>query len=134
MNKEIIIDATEGILGRIAAYAAKQSLLGKSVIIVNSNEAIITGDKKVILEKYKSLRAKGGASLKGPKMSKAPERILKRTIRGMLSHKQARGREALKRIMCHNSLPTEFENAEKLLFKRPIKTNILTLKELSKEL
>jgi large subunit ribosomal protein L13 len=132
MNKEIVIDATQTPLGRIAAFSAKQALLGKSVTIVNCNQTIITGDKKIILEKYKILRAKGGSSLKGPKISKTPEKMLKRTVRGMLSHRQSRGSQALKRVMCYNTCPAEFENQEKLSLKRPIKTKYITLQELSR--
>ena len=134
MNKEIIIDAKDSVLGRIAAHAAKQALLGKTVTIVNCNQAIITGNKPVILKKYKSLRAKGGSSLKGPIISKTPERIMKRTIRGMLSHRQGRGGQAFARIMCYNKTPVEFESAEKISLKRPIKTRFITLTELSREL
>ena len=32
---EIIIDASHSVLGRVASFAAKQSLLGKKVIIGN---------------------------------------------------------------------------------------------------
>lgn len=132
MNVEVTIDASQSVLGRIASYVAKQSLLGKSITIVNCNQAIITGNKSSILEKYKSVRAKGGSSLRGPKISKTPEKIMKRTIRGMLSHRQARGKQALNRIMCYNKTPAEFESAEKISLKRPIKTKFLTLAGLSK--
>ncbi|MBS3088374.1 50S ribosomal protein L13 [Candidatus Pacearchaeota archaeon] len=134
MNKSIIIDAKDSVLGRIAALAAKQALLGKTVTVINCNEAIITGSKPVILKKYKSLRAKGGSSLKGPIISKAPERIMKRTIRGMLSHRQGRGEQAFARIMCYNKTPAEFESSEKISLKKPIKTRFITLTELSGEL
>ena len=40
MKKEIIINAQGGILGRIAAFSAKQALLGKKVIIVTKKEII----------------------------------------------------------------------------------------------
>ena len=52
MEKQIIINATDGNLGRIASYAAKQALLGKEIIILNCNEAQITGNPKTILAKY----------------------------------------------------------------------------------
>jgi len=78
MNNELIIDATSGVFGRIASYAAKQALLGKSVVIVNCNDALITGDKAGVVDRYRVLRAKGGSSRKGPKISKMPERMMKR--------------------------------------------------------
>jgi len=133
-NDEIVIDASGGVLGRIAAYAAKQSLLGKPVIVVNCDEARIIGAKQNIVEKYRTLRAKGGSSLKGPKISKVPEKLMKRTIRGMLSHRQARGRQALKRIICYNSVPEEFTSVDKISLKKPIKHKSISLQELSKAL
>ena len=57
--QEIIIDATNATLGRMASYVAKQALLGKKVIILNSERAIVTGRKKFTIkivkgEKYSS--------------------------------------------------------------------------------
>jgi large subunit ribosomal protein L13 len=129
---ELIINAKDGVLGRIASHAAKQSLLGKTITITNCNEAIITGRKQDIILKYKTLIAKGGSSQKGPKILKTPERIMKRTIRGMLSHKQSRGSEAHKRIICYNETPSEFEGRDSLSMIKDLKTNAITLKELSK--
>ena len=76
--------------------------------------------------------SKGGNSLKGPKIPKTPERIMKRTIRGMLSHKQGRGSDAMKRIICYNVLPSELESQEKTTMKRNLITKSLTLKEVCK--
>lgn len=132
MKKEIIIDATNGTLGRIASFAAKQSLLGKTVTIINCNDVLISGRKDDIVNKYRTLLNKGGNSLKGPKIPKTPERITKRTVRGMLSHKKGRGHDALKRIMCYNKTPTEFESKEKTSLKRDLKTKSMTLKEVCK--
>ncbi len=131
---KIVIDASEGVLGRVAGYAAKQALFGKEVVVVNCNDVMITGRKQNILEKYKRLIAKGGSSLKGPKITKTPERIVKRTIRGMLPHKQARGINALKKVMCYNVVPAEFEKADKIALKRELKTKGINLKELCREL
>jgi large subunit ribosomal protein L13 len=47
-KEKMIIDATNATLGRLASFVAKQALQGKKVIIVNSEKAIITGDKKGI--------------------------------------------------------------------------------------
>jgi len=134
MNKRIIIDATEAMMGRIASFAAKQSLLGKEIIIVNCNDALITGKRKSILGEYQRTRARGGSSLKGPHFPKAPERIMKRTVRGMLSYRQARGSEALKRIICYNAVPNKYEKEKKLSLKRPVKIKALKLSSLSADL
>lgn len=131
MNGKIVIDATNATLGRLASYAAKQSLLGKEVIIVNCKDAVITGRKASVIEDYKEKRARGGASLRGPIFPKSPERIIKRTIRGMLSYTQQRGLSALKRITCHDEVPAELESAKKILAGKEKKTKTTTLSELS---
>jgi len=134
MTTKIIIDATDGILGRIAGFAAKQSLLGKSVVIVNCNEVLITGDPRTTINAYKAKISRGGSAQKGPYFPKTPERIMKRTTRGMLSHKQGRGSDALKRVICYNSVPEEFKDAEKISMKRELKGKAIKLSKLSKEL
>ncbi|MAG07295.1 50S ribosomal protein L13 [Candidatus Pacearchaeota archaeon] len=129
--EEIVIDGKNATLGRLASYTAKQVLLGKKIVIINSNEIIITGKKKDILSKYQVMINKGGSSLKGPKIIRSPERIMKRTIRGMLSHKQNRGSEALKRVICYNDTPEKYSEAKKIRAGKEKKTKFVTLKELS---
>ena len=116
-NKEIIIDATNAVIGRFASYVAKQALAGKSIIILNSENAIITGNKDSILRHYLQRRRRHGSSQKGPIFPSVAERILKRTIRGMLPHKQERGRIALKNVMCYKGVPEKYKDAEKIGFK-----------------
>jgi len=42
-----------------------------------------------------------------------PDRIVKRTIRGMLPYKRARGREALARLHVYLGIPEEYEKVER---------------------
>jgi len=132
MELQIIIDGENATLGRLASYSAKQAVLGKKIIIVNAEKVVIIGGKRGILEKYNRLVRLGGSGLKGPKIIRTPERILKKTIRGMLAHKQGRGREALKRIRCYNTIPKEFENEKRIKAGREKHGKLLTLKELVK--
>ncbi len=129
---EIVIDATQGVLGRIASFAAKKSLLGKNIFIVNCREALITGNKEMILQKYINARRRGGSAQNGPYLNKNPERIMKRTIRGMLSYKQGRGLSAYKRILCYNTIPKELEGKDKIELKREIKFKAIKLSDLSR--
>jgi len=130
MEKEIIIDGKNATMGRLAGYAAKQALLGNNVVIVNSEEVIITGNKKDIVEGYKTLLKKGGSSMRGPKIPRNAERILKRTIRGMLPHKQGRGADALKRVMCYDKMPEKYVNSKKVITGKEKTGKSITLKEL----
>ena len=134
MTIKIIIDGEGAVLGRVASYAAKQSLLGKSVVIVNCDKLLILGRKIGIINEYKESRARGGAARKGPHFPKEPFRLVKRTIRGMLDYKKGRGIEALKRIICYNDTPKEYESAEKIKLIKPLKIKPITVKELSERI
>jgi len=94
------LDASGAVLGRAAAYIAKQALLGEQIDIFNCEKAIIIGDKKNIISKYKQRRARG-TPVEGPFFPKTPERIFRRTIRGMLPYKKTMGKAAFRRIKCY---------------------------------
>ncbi len=130
---KIIIDA-EGIpRGRIASYVAKIALGGKEVAIINSEKAIISGADKSNISDFKRLRALNTIKPeKGPFFSKSTEKIMKRTIRGMLpDFRRGKGKEAWRRIKCYNGIPGEFkhEKAIKPELHKPEK--FITIKELS---
>jgi large subunit ribosomal protein L13 len=118
MSGEIIINAENAVLGRLASFVAKKALLGKEIRIVNSEKAIVMGREENIVERYKKKRVVGGSGLKGPLYPSTPERILKRTIRNMLPYKQARGRQALKRVRCYIGIPEEFKDKKMIKSKR----------------
>ncbi len=134
MEMKIVVDGKNALLGRLASYVAKQSLLGKEISIVNCNEVVVSGKPKSVIGEYKEMRNKGGSSLKGPFFPKLPERIVKRTIRGMLSHRQGRGRDALKRIKCYNETPIEFENSKMIKSGKEKDIKKIKLKDLGKEI
>jgi|SRR3989344_2973029 len=100
----MIIDANDLIIGRLASYVAKQALLGEKIEIVNAKESIIVGDKNVIFAKYKQKIDRGNPH-HGPNFPISPDKILRRTIRNMLPHRQYKGLKAFKNIMCHAGLP-----------------------------
>jgi large subunit ribosomal protein L13 len=131
---DLVIDAKNTTLGRVASYSAKQSLLGKKIVILNCDDVLLTGKKSLIIQKYNTIRAKGGSSLKGPQIPRIPFRIVKRTIRGMLPHKKARGIESLKNITCYNDTPLEFSESKKLSLTKPLKAKSTKLKDIVKEL
>lgn len=121
----MIIDGKNAVLGRLASYAAKEALKGEKIIILNCEKVLITGSRKNIEKEFQEKRERVGSGQKGPKYSKVSEKIVKRTIRGMLpDHREGRGREAFKRILCYNKVPKEYENSEKisLEFKNKIKS------------
>ncbi|MFH1972171.1 MAG: 50S ribosomal protein L13 [archaeon] len=100
-----VIDATDLIVGRLASYVAKQAILGEEFVIVNSDKAIITGNRKQIMAKYRHLREMGTPT-QGPFFPRRAKEILKRVIKGMVPYKQYKGKEALRRVKCFNGVPT----------------------------
>lgn len=135
MNNEVIIDAHDAVLGRLASYAAKQSLLGKTLIIVNCNTVRITGNRRSVIDEWRHASRRGGASLRGPFLPrKDTGRMVKRTIRGMLSYKQQRGLDALKRIKCYGTTPAEYQAAKKISLASQTPSRTTTLAELSREI
>ena len=110
--------------GRLGTFVSKELLKGNEVVVVNSEKALISGGKTSVVDKVRVMRQKGGNSLRGPRITKVPERVLKRIIRGMLPWGKPRGREVYKKLRCYagNDL-TEEENKQvrKLDHKLPIK-------------
>src|SRR3990167_9129592 len=104
----IIIDAKNLIVGRFATVAEKQALLGQEIAIVNCEHAYITGTKKRIINEYKRKRAMGTWAT-GPFYHRQPDRLVRRMIRGMLPHKQPKGKSAYGRIMCYIGVPIELQ-------------------------
>lgn len=105
----MIIDATNLIIGRLGTVVAKKTLLGETVIIVNSEKSVITGKRPLVLAQFKQ-KVLRGTWAKGPHYIKSPDRLLKRMIRGMLPYKQARGLEAYRRITCWVGMPEEYKS------------------------
>lgn len=128
-----IIDGKNAVLGRLASYSAKEALKGEEIIILNCEQVIITGNKKNIRENFENKRKKVGSAQKGPKVSRATEKIVKRTIRGMLpEHRKGRGKEAYKRIKCYVGIPKEFEDKKKITAGKEKISKFIQIKDLGK--
>jgi len=107
-----VIDAKGLILGRLASTVAKQLLSGDDEIhIVNAEKAVISGSRATTLKDYRETRERGATEF-GPYFPKRPDRILKRTVRGMLPYKRTRGRDAMSRLKVYVGVPYELKGAE----------------------
>ncbi|MEN7982513.1 MAG: 50S ribosomal protein L13 [Nanoarchaeota archaeon] len=125
-----IIDGKNKVLGRLASYVAKEILKGEEIVVVNCNEILITGNKKNIEKEFKEKRSRVGSSQKGPKHHKTTEKIVKRTIRGMLpNHRMGKGKDAIKRIKCYNNIPKELEGKEFFKFETGKKSKFSKVRE-----
>ena len=119
-----IIDGAGAVMGRLASYAAQEVLKGEEIIIVNCEKIIISGSKTFIKEDLEAKRTRIGSKQAGPKISRTPEKMIKRAIRGMLpDHREGRGRIAFKKIKCYTGIPAEFKDKKIILAgkEKPVK-------------
>lgn len=106
----MIVDAKDLILGRMAAYVAKKALLGEKIDVVNCEKAVVTGNREFTFGQYHFKKNIGRNPYKGPFYPRMADTIVRRTIRGMLPFKKAKGREAYKRVMCWIGTPSQFKD------------------------
>ncbi|MBU0470661.1 MAG: 50S ribosomal protein L13 [Nanoarchaeota archaeon] len=127
------------ILGRLAARAAKDVLLGEEVKVVNCDKVMVSGKKTNTLENEKTKRLRKGYPLKSAKFSRLPDRFVRRCIRGMLPWKFTRGREAFRQVMCYIGVPEELASQEMITlkdssYKKLPTLNYMTVGEICKQL
>jgi large subunit ribosomal protein L13 len=127
-----IIDSEGAVMGRLCTVVAKRLLNGEEIAVVNSEKAIVTGKKTMIKAHYKHER-EVGTYRKGPFYPRMPDRILKRTIRGMIPYQEPHGRTAYKRLKCYIGVPKEFQGKtfEKIQTAEKHPANYMTLQEVA---
>lgn len=129
----VVYDASDQILGRLASRVAKRLLEGEQVVVVNAERAVITGGRKAILREYRQKR-RVGSQRKGPFFPKRPDRILRRTVRGMLPSQRRRGQEALERLRVFVGVPADVDVEDAVTAEASVEgktTTYITLEELS---
>lgn len=102
-----VIDAEGLVLGRLASHAAERVKDGDEIDIINAEQAVVSGTPEDVFERYRERREKGSKE-SGPRFPQAPDRIVKRTVRGMLPN-GADGREAFKRLTVYRGNPDDRE-------------------------
>jgi len=116
--KPLVVDANNQIMGRLASNVAKALLKGEHVIIVNAEKTLISGNKRNIIDDHmKKLEITSKVNpVYTPKHSKQPDRMLRRTVRGMLPRRKSSGVDAFKRLRVFIGTPEEYSTFEKLTF------------------
>jgi large subunit ribosomal protein L13 len=100
---DLVVDARDCILGRVASEVAQRALAGDRVAVVNAEHAVITGNPESTMETYRT-RAEIGSD-RGPYYPKRPDRIFKRAIRGMIPYKKQHGRAAFENVRVYVGNP-----------------------------
>ncbi|WP_227354996.1 50S ribosomal protein L13 [Haladaptatus salinisoli] len=102
-DADVIVDARDCILGRVASQVAQKAMDGERVAVINAEQAIITGSEADVKEKFETRF--NLSSDQGPYYPKRPDMIAKRSIRGMLPYKKPRGREAFENVRVYVGNP-----------------------------
>ncbi|SDM42685.1 large subunit ribosomal protein L13 [Halogranum gelatinilyticum] len=133
-DADVVIDARDCILGRVASEVAQRAMAGEKVAIINAEDAVITGSDDDIMSVYRKRLDVG--SDRGPYYPKRPDRIFKRAVRGMLPYKKTRGREALEnvRVYVGNPFDEDGEVLEETSLDRLSSIKFISLGEISEKL
>jgi large subunit ribosomal protein L13 len=107
---EVVINADGKVLGRMAVQVAEQLKDGNQVHVINAEKAVVTGDRENVFQDYRDKRERGNRE-HGPYYPKAPDRIVKRTVNGMMPNNK-NGQEAFKRLRTYVGNPDGRETGE----------------------
>ncbi|MFW6117470.1 MAG: 50S ribosomal protein L13 [Thermoproteota archaeon] len=105
-----IIDGEHLIMGRMASLIAKKLMEGERIKVVNAEKVVISGNKKRKVQEMKKYLEVGHPT-KGPFHYRAPDRILRRTVRGMLPYKKTKGKRAYKNLKVFIGVPEELKDS-----------------------
>ena len=136
-NSINIVNAEGLILGRMASNIAKLLLNGNRVVILNAEKVIISGNKRSKVADAKEF-LEVGSPKRGPFHYRRPDKILRKTVRGMLPIRQPKGKMAYKKLKVFLGIPKEFEEKQMITLKdakaSKLTCSYFTLGELAKEI
>jgi large subunit ribosomal protein L13 len=116
INKQIIVDASNCIAGRICSNVSKLLIQGNRVVIINSERAMLSGNRYKTIEDYKKYLEVGSVTnpIHGPYHPRRPDRILTKMVRGMISRRKSSGILAFKRLRVYIGMPTELQSSKEI--------------------
>ena len=123
----------------ILGDSAAGGQFGAEMKLTGFEQIIITGNKRSLIKDYTQRRARATHTnpRRGPFFPRFPDRILRRTVRGMLPWKTTSGRLAYRRLSAYINIPDKI--AEKDFGTLPDATGkslkaYMTVGELAKEI
>lgn len=111
-RNEVIVDATDCIAGRMCSRVSKLLLKGNRVSVVNSENAMLSGDRYMTINLYKEYLEISSVTnpIHRPFHPRRPDTILTRMVRGMIPKTKTSGIEAFKRLRVYIGVPEELRN------------------------
>ena len=111
-RNEVVIDATDCIAGRMCSHVSKLLLKGNRVLVVNSERAMLSGDRYKTIDLYKEYLEINSVTnpIHGPFHPRRPDTILTKMVRGMIPKTKTSGIEAFKRLRVYIGTPDQLRN------------------------
>lgn len=115
MNRELVIDGTDHVAGKLAAFVAKKALEGYKIHVLCAEKLVFTGPMHRRVSMYKSYLNKRNVvnPARGAFHYKEPSKYFRKIFRNMACRRTVRGKEAANRISVYEGIPKEFENVER---------------------
>jgi large subunit ribosomal protein L13 len=114
----IIVDGTNMIAGRLCSHVAKLLLEGNRIVIVNSENIMISGSRESIIREYREFLEI--ASINNPKFGpfhpRRPDTMITKMVRGMLPKTKSSGKAAFSRLRVYLGVPNEFRTISRTQF------------------
>ncbi|MGI0037708.1 MAG: 50S ribosomal protein L13, partial [Nitrososphaera sp.] len=112
--KQIVVDATNCIAGRMCSHVSKLLLQGNRVAIVNAEKAMLSGNRYKTIELYKEHLEINSVTnpIHGPFHPRRPDTMLSKMVRGMVPKRKTSGVEAHQRLRVYIGLPEEMKNTK----------------------
>jgi large subunit ribosomal protein L13 len=129
-----VINGDGLILGRMCSKVAKRILNGEEIIVVNAEKVVLSGKRNSKVAEAKQF-LEVGAPERGPFHSRRPDRIVRKTVRGMIPWKQSKGKVAYKKLKVFMGVPQELKDHKMETFEEAKATKLkgphFTLAELA---
>jgi len=106
----LYIDATGHVAGRLCSKVASEILRGKRVVVLNSEQAVLSGKRETIISEWKQKLELGSKvnPIYGPFHPRRPDNIMWRMVRGMVPKTKAKGTMGLKRVRFYMGVPAKY--------------------------
>jgi large subunit ribosomal protein L13 len=113
-SKQIVVDATNCIAGRMCSHVSKLLLQGNKVTIVNAEKAMLSGDRYKTIELYKEHLEINSVTnpIHGPFHPRRPDTILSKMVRGLVPKRKTSGVEAHQRLRVYIGVPEEMKDTK----------------------
>ncbi|MDE1861961.1 MAG: 50S ribosomal protein L13 [Thaumarchaeota archaeon] len=117
-ERDVVVDGTNQIAGRLCSHVAKLLINGSRVSIVNSENIMLSGSRDLVIREYREFLEI--ASITNPKFGpfhpRRPDTMITKMVRGMLPKNKPSGQTSLKRLRTYLGVPNELRSKKKIQF------------------